>query len=190
MSKAFELWCWRRLLRVPWTARRSNQSILKEVGPGCSLEWHAKAGAPVLWPPHVKSWLIGKVSDAGRDWGQEKKGTAEDKMSIWHHWFNGHEFEWTLRVGEGQGGLACSNSWSRKESDTTEWLNWTELRIQRTQKSLPFQQLLTVYCPLYMGGPLKDVWFCVVYSQTTFFLNIPLQVSITYIYLKFRYLNI
>ena len=185
---AFELWCWRRLLRVPWTARRSNQSIPKEISPGCSLE-----GLMLKLKLQYFGYLMWRVDSLEKTlggWGQEKKGTAEDKMSIWHHWFNGHEFEWTLRVGEGQGGLACSNSWSRKESDTTEWLNWTELRIQRTQKSLPFLQLLTVYCPLYMGGPLKDVWFCVVYSQTTFFLNIPLQVSITYIYLKFRYLNI
>ena len=80
---AFELWCWRRLLRVPWTARRSNQSILKEISPGCSLE--AKAETPVLWLPHAKSWLIGKDSDAGRDWGQEEKGTTEDEMAGWHH---------------------------------------------------------------------------------------------------------
>ena len=73
---AFELWCWRRLLRVPWTARRSNQSILNEISLGCSLEVSAKAETPVLWPPHVKSWLIGKDSDAGRDWGQEEKGTT------------------------------------------------------------------------------------------------------------------
>ena len=66
---AFELWCWRRLLRVPWTARRSNQSILKEISPGCSLEGMIKAETPVLWPPHVKSWLIGKDSDAWSDWG-------------------------------------------------------------------------------------------------------------------------
>ena len=87
----------------------------------------AKAETPVLWPPHVKSWLIGKDSDAGRDWGQEK-GTAEDEMAGWHHWLDGHEFGWTPEVGDGQGGLACCNSWGRKESDTTEWLNWTELK--------------------------------------------------------------
>ena len=80
---AFEVWCWRRLLRVPWTARRSNQSILKEISPGCSLD--TKAETPILWPPHVKSWLIGKDSDAGRDWGQEEKGTTEDEMAGWHH---------------------------------------------------------------------------------------------------------
>ena len=83
---AFELWCWRRLLRVLWTARRSNQSILKEISPGCSLEGlMAKAETPVLWPPHAKSWLIGKDSDAGSDWGQEEKGTTEDETAGWHH---------------------------------------------------------------------------------------------------------
>ena len=80
----------------------------------------------ILWPPHAKIWLIGKDPDAGRDWGQEEKGTTEDEMAGWDHWLNGHEFEWTLGVGDGQGGLACCNSWGHKESDTTEWLNWTE----------------------------------------------------------------
>jgi len=84
----------------------------------------AKAETPVHWPPHVKSWLIGKDSDAGRDWGQEEKGTTEDEMAGWHHWLDGCEFEWTPGVGDGQGGLECCNSWGRKESDTTERLNW------------------------------------------------------------------
>ena len=87
----------------------------------------AKAETPVLWPPHAKSWLIGKDSDARRDWEQEEKGTTEDEMAGWHHWLDGRESEWTPGVGDGQGGLACCNSWGRKESDTTEWLNWTEL---------------------------------------------------------------
>ena len=88
---AFELW-WRRLLRVPWTARRSNQWILKEINPEYSLEGHAEAEAPILWPPHAKSWLIGKDSDAGRDWRQEGKGMTEDKMARWHHRLDGNEF--------------------------------------------------------------------------------------------------
>ena len=87
----------------------------------------AKAETQVLWPPHVKSWLIGKDSDAGRDWGQEEKGTTEDEMAGWHQWLDGRESEWTSGVGDGQGGLACCNSWNCKESDTTERLNWTEL---------------------------------------------------------------
>ena len=88
----------------------------------------ANVETPVLWPPHAKSWLTGKDSDTGRDWGQEKKGTAEDEMTGWHHWLNGCQSEWTLGVGDGQGGLVCCNSWGRKESDTTERLNWTELK--------------------------------------------------------------
>ena len=87
----------------------------------------AKAETPALWPPHVKSWLIGKDSDSGRNWGQEEKGMTEDEMAGWHHWLDGRESQWTLGVGDGQGGLACCNSWGRKESDMTEWLNWTEL---------------------------------------------------------------
>ena len=86
----------------------------------------AEAETPILWPPHAKSWLIGKDADAGRDWGQEEKRTAEDEMAGWHHWLNGREFEWTPVVGDGQGGLACCDSWGRKESDTTERLNWTD----------------------------------------------------------------
>ena len=87
----------------------------------------AKAETPVLWPPHAKSWLIEKDSDAGRDWGQEEKGTTEDEMAGWHHWLDGRESEWIPGVGDGQGGLACCDSWGRKESNTTERLNWTEL---------------------------------------------------------------
>ena len=89
-----------------------------------------KAETPVLWPPHVKSWLIGKDSDAGRDWGQKEKGLTEDEMAGWHHQLNGCKFEWTPGVGDGQGGLACCDSWGRKESDTTERLNWTELILK------------------------------------------------------------
>ena len=87
----------------------------------------AEAETPVLWPPHAKSWLIGKDSDAGRNWGQEEKGTTEDEMAGWHHWLNGCESGWTPGVGNGQGGLVCCDSWGHKESDTTERLNWTEL---------------------------------------------------------------
>ena len=89
----------------------------------------AKAETPVLWPPHGKSWHIGKDSDAGRDSGQEDKGTTEDEMAGWHHWLDGHEFEWTLGADDEHGGLACCNSWSHKELDTTEWLNWTDVYI-------------------------------------------------------------
>ena len=84
----FELWCWRRLLIAPWTARRSNQSILKQISPGCSLEGLMLKLRLQLWPPDAKSWLIWKDPDAGKDWGQEEEGTTEDEMVGWHHRFN------------------------------------------------------------------------------------------------------
>ena len=77
---------------------------------------------------HAKSWLLGKDSDAGRDWGQEQKGTTKDEMAGWHHWLDGHESEWTPGDGDVQGGLACCDSWGGKDSDTTERLNWTVLK--------------------------------------------------------------
>ena len=125
---AFELWCWRRLLRVPWTTRRSNQSILKEISPGISLEGMRLKLKLQYFDHLMQSWLIEKDSDAGRVWEQEEKGTTEDEMVRWHHWLDGHESEWTLGDGDGQGGLACCDSWGRKESDTTERLNWTEAK--------------------------------------------------------------
>ena len=115
----FELWCWRRFLRVPWTANRSNQLVLKEINPEYSFgRTDAQAKAPVLWPPDVKSWLIRKDPDAGKDWRKEKGMTA-DKMVGWHHWLNGHEFEQALGDGEGQGSLAYCSPWGHKESDMT-----------------------------------------------------------------------
>ena len=133
---AFELWCWRRLLRVSWTARRSNQSIWKEISPGCSLEgMMLKLKLQYFGYLMRKSLLIGKDSDAGRDWGQEEKGMTEDEMAGWHHWLDGRESQWTPGVGDGQGGLACCNSWGHKESDMTEQLNWTDETLFST---LPF----------------------------------------------------
>ena len=124
---AFELWCWRRLSRVPWTSRRSNQSILKETSPGCSLVgliWSWSSNTLATWCEELTHWK--------RPWcwerlAQEEKGTTEDDMVGWHHRLDGHGFGWTLGVGDGQGGLACCASWGRKELDTTEQLNWTEL---------------------------------------------------------------
>ena len=90
----------------------------------------------VLWPPDAKNWLIWKDPDAGRDCGQGEKGKTEDEMAGWHHRLDGYEFGWTLGVGDGQGGLVCCDSWGRKESDTTELLNWTELKGFYSQKAL------------------------------------------------------
>ena len=120
---AFELWCWRRLLRVPWTAGRFNQSILKEISPGCLLE-----GVILKLKLQYFGHLMGR-SDSfentlilGEIEGRRRRGW-QDEMVGWHHWLYGHGFGWTPGVGDGQGGLVCCGSWGCKESDTTEWLN-------------------------------------------------------------------
>ena len=127
---AFEPWCWRRLLRVPWTARRYNQSILKEISPGCSLVGLMLKLKPIFWPPDVKSWLIWEDPDAGKDWGQEEKGITEDEMVGWHHRLNGHGFGSTPGVSDGGEAWhavvhGVAKSWTRL-SDWTE-LNWSSL---------------------------------------------------------------
>ena len=125
---AFELWYWRRLLRVPWTARRSNQSILKEISPGCSLEG-LMLKLKLQYFGHLirRTDSFEKTSMLVKDWRQEEKGTTEDEMVGWHHRLDGHEFVWALGAGDGQGGLACSIPWGCKESDATEQLSWTDL---------------------------------------------------------------
>ena len=122
------MWCWRRLLRVSWTARRSNQSFLKEINPEYSLEGlMVKLKLQYFGHLIANSWLTGKDPDSGKDWGQEEKRTTKDEMVGWHHRLNGHEFEQALGVADGQGNLACCSPWSCKELGTTERLNWTEL---------------------------------------------------------------
>ena len=124
---AFELWCWRRLVfESPLDCKE-----IQPVNPKGNQSWifigrtDAEAEAPLLWPPDAKSRLIRKDPDAGKDWGQEEKGMTENEMVGWHHWHNGHEFESTPGVGDGQGGLVCCSPWSHQGSDTTERLNWT-----------------------------------------------------------------
>ena len=114
--------CWRRLLRVPWTARRSNYSILKEISPEYLLigRADAEAEAPKLWPPEGKSGFIRKGPDAGKGWRQEEKGMTEDEMVGWHHRLSGHEFEQSPGDCEGQGSLACCSPWGCKEVNTSE----------------------------------------------------------------------
>ena len=127
-TDAFELWYWRRFLRVPWTARKSNQSILKEISPGCSLEGlmlklKLQNFGHTIWSVWIS--IIGKDPDAGKDWGQKEKGTTEDEMVGWHHQLDGHEFEQVPGVGDGQGSLAMGlqrvgHNWATE-------LNWTTL---------------------------------------------------------------
>ena len=113
--------------------------VLSKVPPKGDQSWvfigqtDVEAETPILWPPDVKSWLTGKDPDAGKDWGQEDKGTTEDEMVGWHHWLNGRGFGWTLGVGDGQGGLTCCSSWGRRVGHNWETeLNWKfeKLRIR------------------------------------------------------------
>ena len=137
---AFELWCWRRLLRVPWTTRRSNESILKEISPEYSLEGlMLELKLLILCLPDTKNWLAGKGPDAGKDWSREEKGMTEDEMVGWHHWLDGHEFYWALGVGDGQGSLASCSPWDCKESNMTEQ-NWTKLLPCANQGKLESSQ--------------------------------------------------
>ena len=129
-TDAFELWCWRRLLRVPWSTRRSNQSILKEISPEYSLEGlmlklKLQYFDHLIWSPDSleKTLMLGKME--GRQAG---KGMTEDEMVGWHHQLDWHKFEQALEVGDGQGRLACCSPWGHKESDMTEQLNWTKLK--------------------------------------------------------------
>ena len=155
---AFEVWCWRRLLRVPWTARRSSQSILKEITPGCSLE-----GMMLKLKLQYVGYLIRRVDSLekalmlGGIWGSRKRGQQEAEMAGWHHRLNGRGFEWTPGDGDRQGGLACCDSWGRKELDTTEQLNWTDTWI--AQRWVPefinnFMRLL-----FWVLFPLWSFWY-------------------------------
>ena len=135
---AFELWCWRRLFRVPWTARRSNQSVLKEISPGCSLE-----GLMLKLKLQYFGHLMWRVDSLEKTLMLGGIKMTEDEMAGWHHRLDGHEFELTPGVGDGQGGLVCCDSWGCKESDTTERLNWL--------KSL--QSCLTLWNPMNCSTP-------------------------------------
>ena len=133
-------WCWtmvlEKTLESPLDCKEIQQVHSKE-----DQSWvffgrtDAKAETPIFWPPDAKSWLIWKDPDAGKDWRQGEKGMTENEMVRWHHQLNGHEFEWTPGAGDGQGGLACYGSWGRKESDTTERLNWTKNSCNSTVKN-------------------------------------------------------
>ena len=119
----FKLWCWSRLLRVPWRARRSNQSILGIQPEYWGWRTDTEAETPVFWSSDGNSWLVGKVSESGGDWGQKEKRTSEDEMSGWHHRCNGRELGKTSEDDERQRDLVCCSPWCQKESDVTWWLN-------------------------------------------------------------------
>ena len=116
-----------------------------------------EAETPILWPPDVRSWFIGRDPDAGKHWGKGEKGTTEDEMAGWHHQLDGHGFGWTQGVGDGQGGPVCCGSWSRKESDTTERLNWTELWIFFAVHGLSLVVVSGGYSPVLLHRLLTEV---------------------------------
>ena len=136
----------------------------------------AKAETPVLRPPHAKSWLIGKDSDAGRDWGPEGKGTTEDEMAGWHHWLDERESEWTPGVGDGQGGLTCCNSWGCKESDTTERMNWTELKLNSLFNSIIWWKENESWSPQDLGPKYSTLWYFLANDWWRVFLHSETQI--------------
>ena len=118
---AFELWSWRRFLRIPWTASRANQWILKEISTEYSLEG-LMLKPKLQYLGHLMQ-RVDWLENSGKDWGQEEKGLREHELVGWHHWLNGHEFEQTPGDSEAQGSLMCCSSWDQKESNMTQWLN-------------------------------------------------------------------
>ena len=134
-AERWKNWCFWTVLLEKTLESPLDCKKIQPVHPKGDQSWvfigrtDAEAETPILWPPDMKNWLIWKDPDAGKDWGQEEKGMTEDEMVGWHHWLCGHEFGWTPGVGDGQGGLVCCSSWGGKELDTTEQLNWTELKV-------------------------------------------------------------
>ena len=132
-SWALKNWCFWIVVVDKTLESPLDSKEIQPVSPKGNHPWifigrtDTETGTPILWPPDAKNWLICKDPDAGKDLRQEEKGTTEDEMVGWHHRFNGHGFGWTPGVGDGQGGLVCCNPWGRKELDTTEWLNWTNI---------------------------------------------------------------
>ena len=141
-SRTLKNWCFLTVVLEKTLESPLDHKEIKPVHPKGNQSWifigrtDAEVEAPILWPPDLENWLTGRDPSVGKDWRQEEKGTTEDEMVGWHHWLNGHEFEQTLGVGDGQGSLGCCSPWSRKESDTTERLNWTK----------------------HMGGPVAKTW--------------------------------
>ena len=125
-------WCFWSVVLEKTLESPSDCKEIQPVHPKGDQSWifivraDVEAETPILRPPDMKNWLIWKHADAGKDWRWDEKGTTEDEMVGWHHWCHGHEFEQAPGVGDGQGSLACYSQWGHKESDMTEWLNWTD----------------------------------------------------------------
>ena len=116
-----------------------------------------EAETPVFWPPDEKSRLIWKDPDAGKDWVQGEKGMTEDEMVGWHHWLDGRWFGWTPGVDDGQEGLACCGSWGRKESDTTEGLNWRKIKVPDLTQSVDIDLLVSLCSLKYLRSYLSPI---------------------------------
>ena len=146
-SWALKNWCFwtvvlEKTLESPWVCKEIQP--LHPKGDQCWVfigSTDVEAETPIVWPPDGKNWFFWENPDAGKDWVQEEKGMTEDEMARWHHRLNGHGFGWTPGVGDGQGGLACCSSWGHKESDMTEWLNWTEWTENQSIKFWQFRAL-------------------------------------------------
>ena len=162
-------WCFQIVVLEKTLGSPLECKEIKPVNPKGNQLWifigrtDAETEAPILWPPDVKSWLIGKDLNEGKDWGQEEKGMTEDEMVRWPHRLNGHEFEWTLGVGDRQGGLVCCGPWGHKESDMTEWLNWTELKAKILENCEIISLCLTLSPSLHWAAQeyaLYPIWIC------------------------------
>ena len=147
-SWALKNWCFWTVVLEKTLESPLDCKEIQPVHPKGAQSWVFIGGTdpevetPILWPPDAKSWLIGKDPDAGKDWGQEEKGTTEVEIVRWDHQHNGHGFGWTPGVGDGQGGTVCCGSWDYKELDMTERLNWTELS---TWACTPWTHTYTIY---------------------------------------------
>ena len=146
-SWALKDWCFWTVVLEKTLASPLDCEEIKPVNPKGNQSWifigRTDAEDPILWPPDVKNWLIGKDLDSGKDWRREEKGMTEDVMVGWIHWLNGHEFAWTLGVGDAKGGLTCCSSWGRKESDMTERLNWTEYSFYESGSNINLKNMRT-----------------------------------------------
>ena len=181
-SWALKIWCFCTVVLEKTLENPLDSKEIQPVHPKGNQSWvfigrtDVEAEALILWPPDAKSWLIWKDPDAGIDWRQEEKGTTEDKMVGWHRWLNGHGFRWTPRIGNGQRGLACCDSWGHKEVDTTEWLNWTELK--RKFKPLYKLNIITRILVTYWNFPFLKSTTHICINPTMYLLTSPPDPSI------------